>query len=236
MIPSSRRCHGGGHREDGHRGVIGKEAGLNDHGWAWLPEVTGQGDGGDIAASQFQSPSSARSSSAASTKLVSSGSARSATAACATWRAHSLAKPSARVSGIRICTGRRPCALRASRCFDAAIERTAVHGSQPELRVGTDADKLQRIGPALAVHEHEVGPQMAVAAVRIPTLHRMVDVTDGKRRVGDQEFESLEQRLVQVAAVRAPLHALEVAPELRRALDRPHAPASLPPRSSVVPV
>ena len=34
--------------------------------------------------------------------------------------------------------------------------------------------------------------------------------------------------------MRAPLHAFEVAPELRRALDRPHAPAALPPRSSVV--
>ena len=45
--------------------------------------------------------------------------------------------------------------------------------------MGTDADKLQRIGPALAVHEHDVGPQMAVGAVRIPALHRMFDVTGG---------------------------------------------------------
>ena len=97
-------------------------------------------------------------------------------------------------------------------------------GSQPELRVGPDADKLQRIGPALAVHEHKVGPQMAVAAVRIPALHRMVDVTGGKRRVRDKQFESGKQCVIQVAAVRAPLHAFEVAPKLRRALDRPHAP------------
>ena len=61
----------------------------------------------------------------------------------------------------------------------------AVQGSRPELPVRTDADELQRIGPA---------------------------------------------------AVRVPLHAPEVAPELRRALDRPTAPASLPRQCSVVPV
>ena len=38
------------------------------------------------------------------------------------------------------------------------------------------------------------------------------------------------------AAVRAPLHAPEVAPELRRPLDRPHAPATQPLRSSVAAV
>ena len=56
----------------------------------------------------------------------------------------------------------------------------AVHGSQSELRVGTDAGQLQRIGPA---------------------------------------------------PVRAPLHALEVAPDPRRALDGPHAPAPCRPGS-----
>ena len=39
-----------------------------------------------------------------------------------------------------------------------------------------------------------------------------------------------------IANVRAPLHALEFAPELRRAPDRPDAPAPLLRRSSVVPV
>ena len=43
-----------------------------------------------------------------------------------------------------------------------------------------------------------------------------------------------EHQRIGPAAVRAPLYAFEVAPELRRPLDRPHAPAALPRRSSVV--
>ena len=73
--------------------------------------------------------------------------------------------------------------------------------------MGTDADKLQRIGPAFAVHEHEATPQMAVAEVCTPAIRRMVDVTGGKRRGGDQELEDLKQRVLHVAAVRPLLHA-----------------------------
>ena len=47
----------------------------------------------------------------------------------------------------------------------------------------------------------------------------MVDVTGGKRRVGDQELKGLEQRLVQVATVRAPLHAPEIG-DIRGAVRR----------------
>ena len=78
-------------------------------------------------------------------------------------------------------TGYPPCNCR----LVAEGKRTIPQGLRPELRVGTDADNLQRSGPV---------------------------------------------------AVRAPLHASEFAPVLRRPLDQPHAPAVVPSRSSVVAV
>ena len=68
---------------------------------------------------------------------------------------------------------------------------------------------------------------MTVAAVRIPALHRMVDVTGGKRHVGDQQLKGGKECLVEVVAMRALLHAVEVPLELRRVLDRPQAEAAL---------
>ena len=53
----------------------------------------------------------------------------------------------------------------------------AVYGSRPELRVETDADKLQRIGPA---------------AVRAPYRRRMVELVRTGRTPGElaREFDS----------------------------------------------
>ena len=56
------------------------------------------------------------------------------------------------------------------------------------------------------------------------------------RPIGDQEFEGLKQRLVWVTTVCAPLHALEVAPELRRApiCDHHHARGTVGPSPNPV--
>ena len=98
----------------------------------------------------------------------------------------------------------------ASTCGALPPERgtgEAVHGSQPELRVGTDADKLQRIGPALAVQRAR--GRAADGSRGSPYIGPSSDGRrrGRKRRVGDQQLESGKQRLVQVAAVRTPSRA-----------------------------
>ena len=50
----------------------------------------------------------------------------------------------------------------------------------------------------------------------------MVDLAGRKRYVRRQQLECFEKGRVEMVAMRAPLYAFEVAPELSRPLDRPH--------------
>lgn len=61
--------------------------------------------------------------------------------------------------------------------------------SDGELCVRADANQLQDVSIALAVDEDEVGPKMAVAAVVVLALHRMVDVAGRQRHIGHEKFE-----------------------------------------------
>ena len=71
--------------------------------------------------------------------------------------------------------------------------RRSLQGSQPEVLVGIDADKLQRIGPALAVNEHEVGAEVTVAAALPGSSQCVVAVPGIRRPVGDERlYDSAE--------------------------------------------
>ena len=58
--------------------------------------------------------------------------------------------------------------------------------SDGKLRVGADSNQLQDVSIALAVDEDEVWPKMAVAAVVVLALHRMVDVAGWQRHIGHE--------------------------------------------------
>ena len=59
---------------------------------------------------------------------------------------------------------------------------------------------------------------MAVAAVVVRALHRMVHVTGGQRHIGGEKFEHFEQGGVKMPAMHVPRDSLESAPEMRGSL------------------
>ena len=61
--------------------------------------------------------------------------------------------------------------------------------SDRELCVGPDPNKFQNVGIHFPVDQHEVGSQMAVAAVFELALHVMVAVAKWERRVRRQQCE-----------------------------------------------
>ena len=63
---------------------------------------------------------------------------------------------------------------------------------------------------------------MAVAAVVVLALHRMVHVSGRQRHIGREKLERFEQDPVDMPAMQAPLHSFAIAPELRGPLDGVH--------------
>ena len=115
---------------------------------------------------------SAMSAAAVSSNWLSFGSARFAASAIAAWRAHSSAKPGARVSGTQLWMGRSPCALRAARRF--ATRSALVDGA------GTACLLMDRCTTGYAFGHWMEGPQA------------------GARRPGDGVREPLRERPARV--------------------------------------
>ncbi len=110
---NKRTCH----QKDGNSAKITELIGLDNEGRTGFAQITLQCDCDQIATFHAEASlrSPARSSSTASRKTASSMSWRSAARTRLDWRAHSTAKPGARVSGTQIWMGRKPAARRFSR-------------------------------------------------------------------------------------------------------------------------
>ena len=102
----------------------------------------------------------------------------------------------------------------------AGVPAIGIEARRAETRLAGARCEAREPGPEGHRHLRKWNGEAAVGSR--PKLHVGADV-DKPQRIGH-------------AAVRAALHELELAPELRRARDRPHAPATPPPRPSVVPV
>ena len=78
----------------------------------------------------------------------------------------------------------------------------------------SDPDQIEDVRIPLAVHQHHIGPQMAVPAVPVLPLHKMIHVSGRPRHVVGEQFQGFEQSGVEMPAMRASLRTSEIAPEL----------------------
>ena len=79
--------------------------------------------------------------------------------------------------------------------------------------MSADPQQFEGVWTAFAVHQHQIGPQMAVAAVAVLPLHGMIHVSGRQRHIGSEEFQGFEQGRVEMHPMHAPLDSLEIAPE-----------------------
>ena len=70
-----------------------------------------------------------------------------------------------------------------------------------------DPDQLEDVRIPLAVHQHQIGPEMAVAAVAVLPLHGMIHVSGRQRHIGGEQFQGFEQGRVEMPAMRLASHA-----------------------------
>ena len=93
-----------------------------------------------------------------------------------------------------------------------------------------DPNQLEDIRIPLAVHQHQIGTEMAVAAVVVLPLHGMIHVSGRQRHVGGEQFQGFEQSGVEMPAMHTSLRAFEVAPELGGTFDCSQLPLPSAPR------
>ncbi len=95
--------------------------------------------------------------------------------------------------------------------------------SKTEFAVGTKADELQHFGIGLPVDQHEVGLDVAVAAILPVADQRMVAVPLAQRLVVRQRRHDLDEVAFQRCPMLTLCFAFVVTFELSGALNRPHS-------------